>query len=640
MNKLTLRAWLLISFGVLFLLLLSANIIGIASLANLNDKLNALVDGPVERLSLAKDLSNNLTEISRSEKNLILASSQQDMDNYASEMDERNKLLDEDIVKLMALIPADDKPTLNDFSSIWDDYTESSQEIRRLARLNSNVRAEALSKNEAQAAIDEAISLIESLTDSAERDIQQASTFDIAVAQSEIIKLTSQIGRNLIKIQRGEKDIILASTQAEMASIAEALDILEQDLNQRLDELKSKIAYQYRDTVNRFEQAFDKYYALHRKVRETSLENGNQLATDLSASKSRQLLDNAEDKLAVILQTSRDDLSAAQLETDELYANARNFLIGLSIASLIIVFLAVGFMLYQLKRIVREVKQSVDFVDSGSGETSEAAQSIAEGSTEQAASLEQVSSSMEEMSANISHSAENAQQTEQIARKSAEDAEESGKAVGEAVLAMKDISEKIAIIEEISRQTNLLALNAAIEAARAGEHGKGFTVVAAEVRKLAERSQKAAAEIVERSNSSLSISEKAGEMLKQLVPNIKKTSELVQEISAASREQDTGASEINKAIQQLDQVVQQSAAAAEELAGTSEELSHQTKSLQGSISMLMRTDDATIESSRQMPSRKQGVIKQQANPVNQKRHDKSSNGVELDMDDDEDFVKY
>jgi methyl-accepting chemotaxis protein len=171
-------------------------------------------------------------------------------------------------------------------------------------------------------------------------------------------------------------------------------------------------------------------------------------------------------------------------------------------------------------------------------------------------------------------------ETEKIAVKTAEDAMEGGQAVNNTVLAMKDIAEKINIVEEIARQTNLLALNAAIEAARAGEHGKGFAVVAAEVRKLAERSQIAAGEISELSGSSVDIAEKAGELLDVIVPNIQKTAELVQEISAASKEQDAGAEQIGQAIGRLDQVIQQNAASAEEMASTSEELSSQAEQLQ------------------------------------------------------------
>ncbi|MBF0321149.1 MAG: hypothetical protein HQL01_15255, partial [Nitrospirae bacterium] len=224
-----------------------------------------------------------------------------------------------------------------------------------------------------------------------------------------------------------------------------------------------------------------------------------------------------------------------------------------------------------------------DNVAAGSGELSAGAQQLSEGATEQAASVEETSSSMEEMTSNIRQTTDNSKQTEAISTTAAKDALESGKAVSEAVNAMKEIASKISIIEEIARQTNLLALNAAIEAARAGEHGKGFAVVASEVRKLAERSQKAAGEISELSASSVSIAEQAGTMLNKLVPDIRKTADLVQEITAASNEQNTGAEQINKAIQQLDQVIQQNASAAEEMASTSEELSSQSEQLQNTI---------------------------------------------------------
>ncbi|MGK5092006.1 methyl-accepting chemotaxis protein [Deltaproteobacteria bacterium TL4] len=237
----------------------------------------------------------------------------------------------------------------------------------------------------------------------------------------------------------------------------------------------------------------------------------------------------------------------------------------------------------QIRKVVSDVRGASDNVSAGSQQLSSASQQLSQGATEQAAAVEETSASMEQMSSNIQQNADNSNQTEKIASKSASDARDSGQAVETAVTAMKEIAKKISIIEEIARQTNLLALNAAIEAARAGEHGKGFAVVASEVRKLAERSQQAAGEITKLSSSSVAVAEKAGMMLKQLVPDIQKTAELVQEISASSNEQNSGAEQINKALQQLDSVIQQNASASEEMASTAEELSSQAQQLQDTI---------------------------------------------------------
>ncbi|MBF0382499.1 MAG: methyl-accepting chemotaxis protein [Magnetococcales bacterium] len=237
----------------------------------------------------------------------------------------------------------------------------------------------------------------------------------------------------------------------------------------------------------------------------------------------------------------------------------------------------------RLKSIITDIKGAAEQVACGSSELSDAANNMSQGATEQAASIEQTSSAMEEMKANIQQNSSNATATADISKKASKDAEDTGEAVTQAVTAMKKIADKIGIIEEIARQTNLLALNAAIEAARAGEHGKGFAVVAAEVRKLAERSQTAAGEISSLSSSSVDVAERAGTMLEQLVPDIQKTADLVQEIAVASNEQNQGANQINQAIQQLDQVIQRNAGAAQEMAATSEELSAQSEMLESSV---------------------------------------------------------
>ncbi|MBK1877475.1 methyl-accepting chemotaxis protein [Pelagicoccus mobilis] len=236
-----------------------------------------------------------------------------------------------------------------------------------------------------------------------------------------------------------------------------------------------------------------------------------------------------------------------------------------------------------LRNVVSEVSDAADNVASGSREMSASAEVLSEGATEQASSAEETTSSMEQIAANIQQNSDNARQTDQIATKAAEDAHSSGESVSRTVSAMKDIAEKISIIEEISRKTDLLALNAAVEAARAGEHGKGFAVVASEVRKLAERSQNAAAEISKITSDGVEIAELTGDMLQKLVPDIRRTAELIQEINASSIEQSSGAKQVSKAIQQLDKVTQQNSSASEEMASTAEELSSQAIQLQNSV---------------------------------------------------------
>jgi methyl-accepting chemotaxis protein len=261
---------------------------------------------------------------------------------------------------------------------------------------------------------------------------------------------------------------------------------------------------------------------------------------------------------------------------------------------------ALSRMVEKLRQMIAEVTQGASGLSAAAQQVSSASQSLSQGTSEQAASVEETSASLEEMSASITRNAENSKEMEKIAVKGAIDAEESGRSVQETVEAMKQIAQKTGIVEEIAYQTNLLALNAAIEAARAGEHGRGFAVVAAEVRQLAGRSQNAAKEISELAKSSVRIAETSGKQLIDLVPAIRKTAELVQEVAAASGEQSSGVNQVNKAMGMMDQITQRNASASEELASTAEEMSSQAESLSQLMSFFRTGNESRQGSGKSM----------------------------------------
>jgi methyl-accepting chemotaxis protein len=300
---------------------------------------------------------------------------------------------------------------------------------------------------------------------------------------------------------------------------------------------------------------------------------------------------------------------------------------------------AINDMVIKLAGIIRDVNRSADALASASEEVNATAQSLAQGASEQAASVEETSASMEEMSASIAQNNDNARVTDGMAQKSATDAVSGGRAVSETVDAMQKIAERISVIDDIAYQTNLLALNAAIEAGRAGEHGRGFAVVASEVRKLAERSQVASQEIGELATSSVKRAELAGKLLEDMLPSIRKTADLVQEIAAASSEQTTGVTQINTAIGQVSQTMQHTAAASEELSSTAEEMSAQAIGLQEAMTFFKLTSDGYSGGQRQTSaasSRRQEPKLTTPKSAPKTSHKKASHGDDIDKN----FVSF
>jgi len=306
---------------------------------------------------------------------------------------------------------------------------------------------------------------------------------------------------------------------------------------------------------------------------------------------------------------------------------------------------ALSQMLSKLKEIVMNIRSGAESIAAASSQISNGSQQLSEGATEQASSTEEISSSMEEMVSNIQQNTDNAKQTENISGKATDSMIDMSKIGRESFDSIRTIAEKITIINDIAFQTNLLALNAAVEAARAGEHGRGFAVVAAEVRKLAERSKLAADEIENLSKNSLRITEKTRESLDALVPEIQKTSQLVQEIAAASIEQNSGADQINSAIQQLNVVTQQNAASSEEMATSAEELSSQAESLKEAVSYFKTEDEHQQHSSLKSNNNKHSIQKKENRSLTEKvkktlHHDQAGSNARKVLLNDSDFEKF
>jgi methyl-accepting chemotaxis protein len=533
---------LAVAFGFLILMLAGTAGYGIHSLGLAKDAMDDVVDGTVVRLDKVHQMNALALATVRSQKNIILAASAEETQLFKAAGNESRDQLTAMLNEMAATASAETRAFWTDLQAIAKAFEASDDHVRDLVAQGNTSLAASFSSGKGR---DAANALTGKLGEGVKMNRDRLEESKQAAADDYERTRTLLIGASVIAVLIAIATAFwialgISSGLRKIMTVAEAVSIGDLDQNVEIktnDEIKDLVA-----RIN---------------VMTGNLRNTASIADRI-----------ADGDLTVMPKplSDRDTLG-----------------------------LALERMVERLRGIVADALSASDNVSSGSQELSASSEQLSQGATEQASSAEEASASMEEMAANIKQNADNAAQTEKIARQSSKDAEASGEAVNRAVVAMRTIAEKISIVQEIARQTDLLALNAAVEAARAGEHGKGFAVVASEVRKLAERSQAAASEISSLSGETVKAAADAGDMLNRLVPDIRKTAELVAEISAACREQDIGASQINEAIQQLDKVTQQNSGASEEMSATSEELAAQAEELQSSIAFF-KVDTSSVSS--------------------------------------------
>ncbi|MBF0679952.1 MAG: MCP four helix bundle domain-containing protein [Devosia sp.] len=610
--------------------------LGIQGLGTLSASINDTINGPITTSFRLNSIESGMTELVADIRGIVASSDDAEIADLISQSAESYSVINTTAQSLIGKLGRDDlNVEMQSFIETLDAYWASAQKATELARANSDTRAFEITTTRGS----ETITAIENSLTSLRTAIRnRVNANDPSAFQA--YDTVSTLFLDVADVFRQHRNILLAdSAPARQEQWNNDFSAVIERMTPQVAALARQVGAAEIGMANAVAADFAAMVDAMNEGNAISLTRADLEANTIISSEVEPLQRQATTILRTVVDANTQQATGSVAQANALYEQSRMLLIALLIGTVVIAAIAgtwivtsisraltaavrlandvadgdlnatanirgddevgdlikaLNAMTAKLREVVAEVTAATRNVAAGSQEMSATAEQLSQGATEQASSTEEASASMEEMAATIKQSADNATQTEKIARQSAADAIASGDAVNSAVVAMQTIAEKIMVVQEIARQTDLLALNAAVEAARAGEHGRGFAVVASEVRKLAERSQAAAAEISTLSGTTVKAAQSAGDMLSKLVPDIQRTAELVEEISAGSREQNAGAAQINTAIQQLDKVTQQNTSAAEEMSSTAEELASQAEQLQSAISYFRLDASAQI----------------------------------------------
>jgi methyl-accepting chemotaxis protein len=617
--RITIKLKLAATFTAIIVLSGVAAWSGFSGVSTINASLKELLSGPVNRLEAIGEIENGFLNLQRLDKNLILAADAAETKSYETASREARKKLLDKLEASTSSSAASDREKYEELRRLVSQYIPLQDKMYEAGGRDSAAEALAIARQAGHT--DNFVSMLQPLARRLTAMQPAPQIQNASLALSEIFVLLRDI-----EIQ--QRDAILATTDAEAAAARQTLETTISAIGSKHAAFGPLPDAQDRALADEFFERFEQWAPVNGRIASLSAELTKRRAVVLSTREGRTVATGVRKQIGAMTATLHKDLNDAEAEAGATYVRVRNVLLATVASALLLAVAgalwmaisisrglscavklagtiaegdltqkaevctndeigdlasALNSMAGKLRFVAGEALSASDNVSSGAQQLAAGAEQLSAGASEQAGAAQKASASMQEMASSTKQTADNAAQTQRIAKQSSKDAQTSSAAVSRAVDAMQTIAHKVSFVQDIARQTDLLALNAAVEAARAGDHGRGFAVVASEVRKLAERSQSAAAEIATLSESTMKVAQEAGATLTKLVPDIKKTADLVEEISAACREQDIGADQMSQAIQELDKVIQQNAAAAEEIASTSEELSDQAETLQSAI---------------------------------------------------------